>query len=87
MSAKLPGTYVNLLVDALRARNLSVEQLLGDFDIEMKDIEAPFWYVNQDVGSLKKCPSPNSNISNLSARISRGESLQKEDSFAKYDRA
>ena len=49
MSAKLPGTYVNLLVDALRARNLSVEQLLGDFDIEMKDIEAPFWYVNLNV--------------------------------------
>ncbi len=48
-SNKLPGTYVNLLIDALKASNISVEQLLSDFGIEMKDIEAPFWYVNLNI--------------------------------------
>lgn len=48
-SNKLPGTYVDLLVDTLKASNIAAEQLLSDFGVEMKDIEAPFWYVNLNI--------------------------------------
>lgn len=46
MNPELPGSYVNLLVEVLKQKNFKVDDLLNEFNISLKNLEAPFWYVD-----------------------------------------
>ncbi|KAB0659188.1 AraC family transcriptional regulator [Acinetobacter courvalinii] len=43
---KLPGTFVNLLVDVLHKRGISSEQLFAGIGISIQNLELPFWYID-----------------------------------------
>lgn len=46
MNPELPGTYVNLLIEAIKHWNVSPQQLLIDTDITLTKLDAPFWYLD-----------------------------------------
>lgn len=46
MNPELPGSYVNLLVEVLKQKNFKADDLLNEFNISLKNLEAPFWYVD-----------------------------------------
>jgi hypothetical protein len=49
MNPELPGTYVNLLIETIKHWNVSPQQLLIDTDITLKELDAPFWYVDFNI--------------------------------------
>ena len=49
MNPELPGTYVNLLIETIKHWNVSPQQLLIDTDITLKELDAPFCYVDLNI--------------------------------------
>ncbi|MBC9228508.1 AraC family transcriptional regulator ligand-binding domain-containing protein [bacterium SPL81] len=49
MNPELPGSYVNLLVEVLKQKNFKTDDLLNEFNISLKNLEAPFWYVDFNI--------------------------------------
>lgn len=49
MSPKLPGTYVNLLVDFIEKKGIVANQLLNGAGIAPHLLQAPFWYIDFNI--------------------------------------
>ena len=47
--SKLPGTYVNLLIETIEEWGISSEEVLVDTHITFEDLQKTYWYVDSEV--------------------------------------
>ena len=47
--SKLPGTYVNLLIETIEEWGISSEEVLADTHITFEDLQKTYWYVDSEV--------------------------------------
>ena len=47
--SRLPGTYVNLLIEIIEEWGISSEEVLADTHIIFEDLQKTYWYVDSDV--------------------------------------
>lgn len=47
--SRLPGTYVNLLIEIIEEWGISSEEVLADTHITFEDLQKTYWYVDSDV--------------------------------------
>lgn len=69
MNPELPGTYINLIVETVKRRGVSCEQLLDGSGITVDQLKKPYWYVE---------------FNHLNQLIERAIELCKEPALAGY---
>lgn len=47
--SRLPGTYVNLLIETIEEWGISSEEVLAETHITFEDLQKKYWYVDSDV--------------------------------------
>lgn len=47
--SRLPGTYVNLLIETIEEWGISSEEVLADTHITFEDLQKTYWYVDSEV--------------------------------------
>ncbi len=47
--SRLPGTYVNLLIETIEEWGISSEEVLAETHITFEDLQKTYWYVDSDV--------------------------------------
>lgn len=47
--SRLPGTYVNLLIETIEEWGIPSEEVLADTHITFEDLQKTYWYVDSEV--------------------------------------